>query len=237
MYILLKTMSLTESQLKVLDSIRTEQELSENSVVEGHTIAERTMFDLDMVVHLLDSLVEGGYLKSYVRQLNYRGSLESYLVELTAKGKVALKSPHEVIHSKPSITNQNFTFQGPVGVGVISGNFNTTEITQNIDQNTSAILESIKSLRRLTEEFPEDDREDANVHLSNLEEEIKLQHKRDPKKIRTYLKSLILLGTTVATLLTAGVAFTDQAMGIAQKLGYSLEINHLKPPEQLPPSP
>lgn len=234
-------MPLTESQFKILHAIKLEADSTSNPVVESRKIAERTGFDLDTILYHLDNLVREDYLRGHIRQLDIKGSLNSptaaYLVELMHTGKVAITHPEEIVHPAASTTNQNITFQGPVGVGVISGNFNTTEVTQNIDQNTSEILESIKSLRQLTEEFPEEERKDANAYLNFLEEEIKLQHKRDTQNIRTCLKSLISLGTAVAVVVAAGVAFTDQSLGIAQKLGYSLEIIPPKPPEQLPPSP
>jgi len=234
-------MPLTESQFKILHAIKLEADSTSNSVVESRKIAERTGFDLDTILYHLDNLVQEDYIRANIRQLDFRGSLNNptaaYLVELRHKGRVAIAHPEEIVHPAASIANQTFNLQGAEGVTVISGNYNTTNITNNINQHISEIIESIKSLHTLIVDFPEEEREAASIYLSNLEEEVKLKSKRDPKKINFYLRKLRGIGLVTAALVAGSVAFTDQVMGIAQKLGYSLEINHSKPPEQLPPSP
>jgi ABC-type dipeptide/oligopeptide/nickel transport system ATPase component len=219
-------MTLNENQREVLQAINTLQiQSGGDNIADSRGVAELTNFDLDTVEYFFDTLVADGCVKSVVKQASFEG-IQFYAVRITPKGKVAITNPDNLVQpSNPAISQ---VFNGAVGA-VMNASYSTANVTQYINQNTSEVLEAIRNLHQLIGEFPEEQRDDADVLLTDLEAEISAPDKRDPRKVKFYLKQLLTIGSAVALVIAGGVAFTDQVLGIAQKLGYPVETIQLPP--------
>lgn len=100
-------------------------------------------------------------------------------------------------------------------------------IAQNIDD----INHIISSLREAIQHFPNEQKEDAEMELNDLEEEIINPEKQDPKRLGRRLKRLAAVGTAVATLAGGAVSisedinkFTNNVMELGEKLEVPFEF-------------
>lgn len=108
------------------------------------------------------------------------------------------------------------------------GTFNDYSIT--IGQNIDDIERLISSLRENIQHFPEEQREDAEMELEDLEEEIKNPEKLNPKRFKKIIKGLLAAGGT-ATIVASGAVdvseninqFTDNVTELGEKLEVPIE--------------
>lgn len=108
------------------------------------------------------------------------------------------------------------------------GTLNDYSIT--IGQNIDDIERLIASLRENIQHFPGEQREDAEMELEDLEEEVRNPEKRNPKRLGRRLKKIAAIGTAV-TALTGGAVkvsdnlntFTDNITELGEKLEVPIE--------------
>jgi hypothetical protein len=68
--------------------------------------------------------------------------------------------------------------------------------------NTESIMELVAHLRDLTQSFPQDQKEEAEIDLDDLEQEIQQSGEANPKRLRKRLKGLL----ATAGALTIGIS-------------------------------
>lgn len=119
---------------------------------------------------------------------------------------------------------------------VQSGDGTISHFSQTIGQNMTEITSLINSLREVAQRFPEALREDALVHLEDLEEDLSKPEKRKPQKIKTPFMALLVIAGTVAGIVASATDFSNNVLELANKFEISLELSQPLSNEQLPPS-
>jgi hypothetical protein len=136
-----------------------------------------------------------------------------------------------------SITNETTINAPNSSIGFVqSGSGSVSNFSQNIGQNVDEITRLINSLRDMAQEFPEAEREEALVHLDDLQEDINTPDKRKPQRIKTRLVALFTFATMSAGVLAGAADFSNNVLELSEKLGVSIELSHPQSTPQLPPS-
>jgi len=136
-----------------------------------------------------------------------------------------------------SITNETTIHAANSSIGFIqSGSGSVSNFSQNIGQNVDEITRLINSLRDMAQEFPEAKREEALVHLDDLQEDINTPDKRKPQRIKTRLVALFTFATMIAGVLAGAADFSNNVLELSEKLGVSIELSHPQSTPQLPRS-
>jgi hypothetical protein len=107
-----------------------------------------------------------------------------------------------------------------------------SNFSQNIGQNIDEITRLIGSLRKMAQEFPEAQCEEAIVHLDDLQEDITKPEKQKPQRIKTRIVALLAVAGVVA----GAADFSNNVLELAEKLGVPVEFSQLKSTQQIPPS-
>jgi AbiTii len=105
-----------------------------------------------------------------------------------------------------------------------------SNFSQNINQNVDEIMKIIASLREMAQEFPEVQREEAMVHLDDLQEDISTPEKQKPQRIKTRIAALL----TVAGLVAGTADFANNVLELSGKLGVPANINIPQVVQNLP---
>lgn len=116
------------------------------------------------------------------------------------------------------------------GSGTISG------FSQNIGQNTDEIFGLIDALREKLKEFPETQREEATVHLDDLQEDITVTDKRTPQRIKARLVALLAVVSTIAGVVAGANDFSNNVLELAEKLGVPIELIQSQTNQKLSPT-
>ncbi len=119
----------------------------------------------------------------------------------------------------------------------LNSSVSTYDFSQNIGQNIDDITRLINSLREMAKEFPEAQRDEAMVHLDDLQEDITTPEKQKPQRIKTRLLALWGIGTVVAGIIAVSVDFSNNVLDLSEKLGVPIEFSQPQPLQQLPPLP
>ncbi len=119
-------------------------------------------------------------------------------------------------------TNQTTIHTQTVGV-MHTGSGDISHFTQNINQNRDDITKLINSLCESAQSFPEKERQDAQGHLKDLEDDLK-QPPNDstPRRIKATLAALL----TIAGMVAASTDFSNNVLEISNKLGIQLIQPH-----------
>jgi len=96
-----------------------------------------------------------------------------------------------------------------------------SNFSQNINQEIDEITRLITSLREMSQEFPENQREEIIVHLDDLQEDITIPEKRKPQRIKTRIAALL----TIGGLFAGGADFANNVLELSEKLGIPTDIN------------
>lgn len=105
-----------------------------------------------------------------------------------------------------------------------------SNFSQNINQNVDEIMKIIASLREMAQEFPDVQREEAMVHLDDLQEDISTSEKQKPQRIKTRIVALL----TIAGLIAGSVDFANNVLELSDKLGIPVDINIPQVVQNLP---
>jgi hypothetical protein len=144
------------------------------------------------------------------------------------KGQVAVENPEDLIQP-PSPVMNNFHISGsvnaPISILQDSDN-NTLNITQNVDQSVTEVLKSIDYLSQAIQDFPEDEKEIATVHLDDLKKEFQEAEQRNPKKIRAYFLAFLGIALPLLVCVTNITDFLNNLTDLSDKFNIELpQIN------------
>ncbi len=101
------------------------------------------------------------------------------------------------------------------------------DYSYNSVQNIDDINYLVSSLRESIQNFPDEQREDAQMELEELEEAIKNPEKQNPRRLGIRLKRLAATGAAVLSLTKGAVNFSEDINKFTEnimKLGQKLEI-------------
>lgn len=133
-----------------------------------------------------------------------------------------------------SENSTNLNFYGPTG-NVAGTNYGS--MTAYINQNGNEIARLLTSLREEAQTFPEEQKEEALMEIDDLESDLQMPEKRDPKRIEKRLKRLVAAGTA-AIAISGGAAtasghlneFVTNVVELGEKVG--LIQNNIQPSEE-----
>ncbi|PSF34961.1 hypothetical protein C7H19_18325 [Aphanothece hegewaldii CCALA 016] len=108
-----------------------------------------------------------------------------------------------------------------------------SDFSQNINQNINEITRLITSLRQMAQNFPQLQREEAIVHLDDLQEDIATPKKQKLQRIRTRIVALL----TIASVIAGTADFANNVLELSQKLGLQIDDIKPNPVEVLPALP
>ncbi len=98
------------------------------------------------------------------------------------------------------------------------------DFSQNISQNIDEITNLIQSLRNTAQEFPTEEREQALVHLDDLEEDLDKPDKRKPNRVKTRLTALFAIAIGIGGAVATATDFTNNILELSEKLGVPIEM-------------
>lgn len=109
-----------------------------------------------------------------------------------------------------------------------------SNFTQAINSNIDDITKLINALRGTAQTFPEQQREEALVHLDDLQEDLSQPEKQKPQRIKTRLVALFAIASTASGYVVGATDFSNKVLDLSKKLG--IELVHPPSNPQLPPS-
>jgi hypothetical protein len=89
------------------------------------------------------------------------------------------------------------------------------------------ITKLITALRDTAQTFPDKQREEALVHLDDLQEDLSKPEKQKPQRIKTRLVALLAIATTVSGLVAGAADFSNTVLELSEKL--DIELIQLPP--------
>jgi len=114
----------------------------------------------------------------------------------------------------------NFANQVQDNAQQVASNF-----SQNIGQNIDEITKLINSLREKAQILPQEQREEALVHLDDLQEDITTPEKQKPQRIKARIGSLLAIAAFVGATVAGTADFANNVLELSQKLGISIDPN------------
>lgn len=168
------------------------------------------------------------------KQIRMRSSL--YVVN--NEGTVITGGYVTMTHNQDkSVTNQTKINAPNSSFGFVqSGSGTVSNFSQNIGQNIDHITRLLRCLREMAQEFPESEREEALVHLDDLQEDISTPEKQKPERLKIRLGRLLVIAGTIAGVFVGAADFSNNVLELAEKLGVPIELSQPQPIQQLPPS-
>lgn len=113
-----------------------------------------------------------------------------------------------------------------------------SNFSQNIGQNISEITRLINSLREMAEQFPQAQREEAMVHLDDLQEDITIPEKQKPQRIKTRIVGLLTIAGMISGTVAGVADFSNNVLELSEKLGIpipTIEFNQPQSMQQISP--
>jgi hypothetical protein len=229
-------MQLNQNQLKIL-------QLIDNGIQDSPEIAKVSGLSSEVVKYYIIEMQADGYLLCTEKLFMDRGiilpdpSEPRYLrCELNTKGKVALENPGLLLHPKQGSMSHTTIHAQTVGF-VNSGNGSVSHFTQNIGENIGEIRQVIDSLMHTAQGFPEEQRDEALLHLEDLESDLSKPEKQTPKRIKHRIAALWAIACILGAGISGAVTFSKDILDLAEKLGVPVELDLPPATRQLPPSP
>ena len=100
-----------------------------------------------------------------------------------------------------------------------------SDFNKNNNANTGELLQLISSMRETAAQFPEDDREEVLMEISNVEEQLnKPEEKRNRKLIGKKLVAILAIAASIASPIANMTDFTNNVTDLAQKAGVELPM-------------
>ncbi|KAM3114040.1 pentapeptide repeat-containing protein [Phormidesmis sp. 146-33] len=173
--------------------------------------------------------IENSVYEKQIRQLE--GRISEYREEVVFLRQNVLQSNTNMERiAKIMADNQpknNTTIYGDVGF-VNSGDGTVSNFSQNIGNNINDITKLISVLRHTAQTFPQAQREEALVHLDDLQEDLSQPEKQKPQRIKTRLVALFAIATTVSGLVAGAADFSNNVLELSEKLDIELIQPHSK---------
>lgn len=209
------------NQLKILQAINA-------GVCTEDEIAQSVGLSVDLVEYYTQQMVQEGYL--------HRPTFDGH--SLTSQGKVAVTNSDLLLPVNKNAPSQTTILAPNSNIGFIqSGNGQVSHFSQNIGQNADDIVKLIDCLRSTAQRFPEVKREEALMHLDDLQNDISQPEKRTPARIKARLVALWAIACTLAVGIAGATDFSNNVLELADKLGVPIEFSQPQSTQQLPPSP
>lgn len=202
-------MSLHLNQIRVLEAIN-------NRVFDEDKIAKTLDLSVEIVEYLLQTLKDEGFFESV--------TLDGYY--LSSKGKVAITSPDQLLPSNKGTSNQTTVHAKSIGFVQGAGG-NVSNFSQHIGENTEEINRLMFCLREIAQKFPEDQCENAFVHLDDLEEDLNKPESQKPQRIKARLTALLAIAISVGGMISQTTDFTNNVLELSEKLGFPIEVGQL----------
>jgi uncharacterized protein YjbI with pentapeptide repeats len=116
----------------------------------------------------------------------------------------------------------NFGGGAAVGEGAtqVGGTYN--DFSQTISNNFQEIQKLITALRSQAVCFPPAKREETEVHIGDLEEDLRQPEKRDPKRIKARLLALLMIAGMIGGTVATATDFTNNVLELGKKFGIEL---------------
>jgi len=134
----------------------------------------------------------------------------------------------KTMNDQPKSVNYNFNnakFGGGFAAeGAIQVGGTLNDFSQNIHQQNDEIMGLLQSLRETAQGFPEAKREEAMVHLEDLQEDIQQPEKCKPNRVRTRLSALLGIALTIGGAVATTTDFANNVFELSKKLGVSIEV-------------
>jgi hypothetical protein len=214
-------MEINEIQLEILQVIKTGEESNRTDSGGDSYVAESLGFSLDKVRYHFEMLEKKGYVK-LVKASNFGSKGEASIALLTSKGKMAVMEPDELDEStEPQSTIFNQHFYEKVGV-LQNGNYNTANVTQNINQNITEILQLVDALRQSAVDFSPEQHKEAIEHLEDVETQVKSPEPRTSNLKGSLLALWLIAQNGVSYLNETGLPFLNKLIDLANKLNIPL---------------
>jgi uncharacterized protein YjbI with pentapeptide repeats len=164
-----------------------------------------------------------GQISLYQEQLDFHRQNNTNLMEIV---KTMAEKENQPTHQ--TIINAQTIGATHTGSGDI------TNFTQNINSNIDDITKLITTLRDAAQSLPEAQREEALVHLDDLQEDLRQPEKQKPQRIKTRLVALFAIASTASGVVVGATDFGNKVLDLSKKLG--IELVHPQLNQQLPPS-
>jgi uncharacterized protein YjbI with pentapeptide repeats len=164
-----------------------------------------------------------GQISLYQGQLDFHRQQNTNLMEIV---KTMAEKENQPTHQ--TIINAQTIGATHTGSGDI------TNFTQNINSNIEDITKLIASLRNAAQSLPEAQREEALVHLDDLQEDLSQPEKQKPNRLKTRLVALFAIASTASGVVVGATDFGNKVLDLSKKLG--IELIQAPPNQQLPPS-
>jgi uncharacterized protein YjbI with pentapeptide repeats len=116
----------------------------------------------------------------------------------------------------------NFGGGAAIGEGAtqIGGSYN--DFSQTINNNLQEIQQLITALRSQAVCFSPEKREETEVHIGDLEEDLRQPEKRDPKRIKARLLALLAIAGMIGGTVATATDFTNNVLELGKKFGIEL---------------
>ena len=224
--------TLQPTQTKILQAIQ-------DGKGDSDAVAIAANLSTDTVEYYLTEMNRDGYVR-YFPSLGGAGGCS-----LTSKGRVALTNPDLLLTPRrEGSVNQTFNNNNDLrGSNIInfanqvrdSASQNASQFSQAIGQNADEITRLITTLREQSQQFPQDQRDAAQIALDDLQQDLTTSEKIEPKRLKQRLISLLMvlkfLGSTVVT----AADFANNALELVDKSGIpKSELLQYVPPHLLP---
>jgi len=229
--------TLHPNQLKILQAVHDGLELSSR-------MPEATDLSIDMVTYYIEVLQDESYLQC-MKWHDGLSASQNYKCHLTNKGKVALEDPDHLLPDKGSVSlNQTFNNNDLRGSNIInfanqvrdSASQNASQFSQAIGQNADEITRLITTLREQSQQFPEDQRDAAQIALDDLQQDLTTPEKIEPKRLKQRFITLLMIAGVIGTTIATITDFTNNAFDLAEKAGVPRsELLQYMPTHLLPP--
>jgi hypothetical protein len=128
---------------------------------------------------------------------------------------------------KPTFDLSNAKFGGGFAAdGGFQSGGTYNDFSQTINNNLDEIQQLIAALRSQAEGFPEEKRDEIEVHLGDLEEDLKQPEKHNPNRIKARLSALIAIATVIGGTVATGTDFANNVLELGKKFGIELVQTH-----------
>ena len=118
-------------------------------------------------------------------------------------------------------TIQDFVGIGKVSGGTITQNFNN--ISKNEKQDLDEIVRLIDSLSNLAKSFPDEQREEAESHLEDVQEQVNNpDEKKKLYKLKAGLAALLAVSMPLGGAMATATDFTNNVLELSNKFGIEL---------------
>jgi len=222
------------------DNIHTVTQHLQFQLAKGFSTEAPKVHTMQMLLQALSRLrTDTSVIETIIEaEISEQIRVNSSLYISNNQGTVITGSNITMTHNQnESVANETTINTPNSNIGFInSGSGTVSNFSQNIGQNIDEVTKLISSLRDMAKEFPETQREEALVHLDDLQEDISTPEKQKPERMKIRLGRLLVISGTIAGIVAGAAEFSNNVLELSEKLGIPIELNHPQLIQKLPPS-